>query len=88
MNTRTRPQHRLDLYLATVLGTLPKGYLLPDETLREEIALRAHPRPLAAEIEDSIRHQESEGRIHGLRAETGVKWSLTETGRVWWEQNR
>lgn len=85
---RSRAQHKLDRFLAAALAALPEGYPLPDETLREEMSQRAHPKPLVSEISNSILFMESAGRIHGLRTETGVKWTLTEIGRAWWEQNQ
>lgn len=84
---RTSAQHRLDRFACAELAALPTGYLLLDELLRDAMRIRGYPRPLAAEIENSIRHLEDAGRIHGLRTETGIKWSLTDTGRAWHEQN-
>ncbi len=84
---RTGAQYRLDRFAATVLAALPEGYQLPDEALRDELRLRSHPRALASEIENTIRHMEQTGRFHGLRTEAGVVWSLTNAGRAWHEQN-
>lgn len=84
---RTAAQHRLDRFAAAVLAALPADYQLPDETLREEMRVRSHPRPLASEIENSIRHMENTGRFHGTSTETGVVWCLTTAGRAWHEQN-
>jgi hypothetical protein len=85
---RTLVQHRRDFLIASALAALPPDFpLLPDEVLRDEVMRRAHPRPLASEIDDAIRYQELNRRIHGQRTETGIKWSITEAGRAWLAQN-
>lgn len=84
---RTAAQHRLDRFATACLAALPEGYPLPDAALRDEMRLRAHPRPLDSEIENSLRHMETEKRIHGTRTETGVVWTLTTAGRAWHEQH-
>jgi hypothetical protein len=85
---RTSRQHRIDRAVARVLSQIG-DYLLPQESLIDEVSLLIMaPRPTRAEIEDSIRHHEANGRITGVHGETGPKWKLSDTGRAWWAENQ
>ena len=85
---RTARQHRLDRAVARVLANCG-DYMLPHETLIDEVGLLIMaPRPTRAEIEDSIKHHESSGRITGVNGETGTKWKLNDAGRAWWAENQ
>jgi hypothetical protein len=86
MTARTEYQQRIDRALTRVLLNLG-DYLLPEKSLAAEIELGTHPRPAAAEIAEAIRHADSHRRIISVRADTGLKWKLTELGRAWAAEN-
>jgi len=79
---RTEREHELDRALALLL--LQMGSLLLAERILLDRATRnVAPRGLLSEAEASLRYQESQGRILGVRTETGVQWKLTDLGRAW-----
>ncbi len=81
MNRSSR-QHQIDRALADTLHGLG-DYLLPDRTLRQEIALRVHPRATDTEVAESIRHFDAAGRLTSVQSEAGPKWRLNDTGKAW-----
>ncbi|MDD2763476.1 MAG: hypothetical protein PHE83_05820 [Opitutaceae bacterium] len=85
---RTHRQHRLDRVIARELFNCG-SYLVPESTLIDAImVLGLVPRPTQAEIEESIRHHETEGRLTGVTSDTGTKWKLSDAGRAWWHENQ
>ena len=83
---RTLRQNRIDRALARVLGSIG-DYLLPDATLRTEVALHVVPPPTTAEMDEAIRHADTQRRIIGIQGETGPKWKLSEVGQAWHAEN-
>jgi hypothetical protein len=85
---RTARQHRIDRAVARELFNCG-DYLVPHETLIDAVNLLImEPRPTRAEIEDSIRHHDAEGRLTGIAGEAGTKWKLSDAGRAWWHENQ
>ena len=83
---RTSRQNLIDRALAETLQGLG-DYLLPDKTLRQEIALRVHPRASDTEAGESIAHFDAEKRLTSVRGDTGLKWKLNDTGKAWAAEN-
>jgi len=83
---RTTHQHRIDRALIKTLLDIG-DYMLPDTALRNEIEHCVHPRPTDSEITDAIRHADTNKRITGVRAETGIKWKISDAGRAWAAEN-
>lgn len=83
---RTPRQNQLDRALADTLRGLG-DYLLPDRTLRQEIALRVHPRGTETECAETIAHFDSAGRLTSVQAESGPKWRLNDAGKAWAAEN-
>ena len=63
-------------------------YLLPEDTLRDDVGLRTEPAPLESEFNDRLRGLDSRALIIGTRADYGTKWKLTAAGRVHCSENR
>jgi hypothetical protein len=86
MTTRTDRQHETDI---AVLSSLPPSdaFLVPDKILKAT-ARRCLPfAPTQAELDEAVRYADEHGRICGIHTETGIKWALTEVGRLWLSQN-
>lgn len=83
---RTPRQNKIDRALADTLNGLG-DYLLPDDVLRKEIALRVHPRATETEAAESIRHFDAQGRLTSVQAEAGPKWKLNDAGKAWAAEN-
>ncbi len=83
---RTKRQNQLDRALAEVLKDLG-DYLLPDRTLRQEIALRAHPRATETEAAETIAHFDGAGRLTSVQSDAGPKWKLNDAGKAWASEN-
>ncbi|MBC8009962.1 MAG: hypothetical protein H7067_07685 [Burkholderiales bacterium] len=83
---RTPRQNRIDRALARVL-TDAAPYLIPDTALREDMASRVVPRPTATEIEEAVRHADTERRLTSVPGETGPKWKLNDAGQAWASEN-
>ena len=84
---RNERQHALDRAVASYL-TDCGAYLCPDDTLRASVVASVRPPARAAEITDSVQYLQVERRIHRSNTETGVKWSLTEEGRAWFDRHK
>lgn len=79
---RNERQHDLDRTVIRALlqmGDLP----LRDAYLVDAVRRAAEPAALLSEAEEAVRYAEAQRRIVGIRAETGVKWKLTDAGRAW-----
>ena len=94
---RTARQHRIDRAVARVLAALtlsdPRipvaANMLPEETVIDEVGLLViAPRATQSEIEESIRHHDSSGRLTGVSGDMGTKWKLNDAGRAWWGENQ
>ena len=83
---RTSAQLRTDRALVRILLDAAP-YLMPEAALKEEITLRVIPRPSAGEVEDSIRHADTERRLVAVRTEGGLKYKLSEAGQAWAQEN-
>ena len=85
---RTPRQHTLDR--ATIKSLMDAlGFLVPATALHDAISVKAgHLQPTVAEQAEAILNAERTGRISGLTTETGIKYSLTESGESWAIQNR
>jgi hypothetical protein len=84
---RTRRQIKIAVACAKELVDCGSSYLLPDDAMREGIAMRVIPRPTTAEVDEVIKHLDSERRILGIPAEDGTRWKLTDVGRAWLQEN-
>jgi hypothetical protein len=85
---RTARQHRIDRAVARVLAATG-AYMLPEETVIDEVGLLViAPRATQSEIEESIRHHDSSGRLTGVSGDMGTKWKLNDAGRAWWGENQ
>jgi len=84
---RSRRQYRIDVACAQELVDCGTHYLLPDDALRQGIALRITPRPTTSEVDESIKFMDGERRILGIQADTGPRWKVTDVGRAWLAEN-
>lgn len=85
--SRTARQYRLDRAIARVLANCG-AYLLPQSALIDEVGLLVTaPRPAQSEVEESIKHHDSSGRLTGIQGETETKWKLSDAGRAWHQEN-
>jgi hypothetical protein len=85
---RTARQHRIDRAVARVLAATG-AYMLPEGTVIDEVGLLViAPRATQSEIEESIRHHDSSGRLTGVSGDMGTKWKLNDAGRAWWGENQ
>lgn len=81
--SRAARQHRTDRAVVQSLREVG-GRLVPEAALIDQVAIRLDFLEVTrAEIEDSLRHNEREGRALALTTETGRKWKLTEAGEAW-----
>lgn len=83
---RTPRQHGIDRAIVRVLASIG-DLLLGDTLLRNEVSLHLVPPPTMAELDEAIRHADTQRRIAGIPTETGTKWQITDTGRLWHTQN-
>lgn len=86
MTMRTPRQAYIDNCVLRVLLPI-RDYLLPEQAVRDHMALRASPPALAAEIDDSLSYLESVRRIRAAEGETGPLWRLTTLGRDYCLEN-
>lgn len=84
---RNERQHELDRAVIAVLARMG-NLLLEEKLLLDGVARAVAPRALLSEGEESLRYQESQRRILGVRTETGVAWKLTDEGRAWAAEHR
>lgn len=84
---RTLRQQKIDRAIVRVVNSLPVGILLPDHLLRAEVGMHVVPEPTAAELDDALRHADTQRRIEGIDTETGRQWQITDTGRLWHTRN-
>lgn len=84
---RSPRQHRIDRAIVRVLASLG-DLVLPDNLLREEVGLHLVPAPTTAELDDAIHYADTQRRIAGIATETGIKWQITDAGKIWNTQNR
>jgi len=82
---RTERQHEIDRALARTLLHLG-GYLLPERALRDKIEMSIHPQPTPGEMEGAIRNADAEGRLTKVPGDTGFKYTLSDKGRAWADQ--
>jgi len=83
---RTPRAHSIDRAVARVLHNCGT-YMCPENVLRAEVVSLVIPPPSASEIDDSIRHLDTERCLTGIPAPTGTKWKLSDTGRAWHAEN-
>ncbi len=84
---RTPRQHEIDRAVVRVVNSMPFGVLLPETALRREVGMHVFPEPTTAELDEAIRHTDTQRRMIGILTETGTKWQITDTGRLWHTQN-
>jgi len=60
------------------------GYLLPENSLIDQLRLQVAPAPTMSEAEEWIRWLDSNGYIAGIRSELGgaPKWKITDKGKL------
>jgi hypothetical protein len=83
---RTRRQHTIDRALARILDDA-SPYLMPEQPLREELASRVTPRPSTTEVDDALRHADTELRLSTVQVDTGPKYKLSDIGQAWLSEN-
>ena len=84
---RTKQQIRSDRAILKNLRCVPAGYLLPEDVLRSDAPRFADPALAQTEIDDSLLYLAAQKRIASIATETGIKYQLTDAGRLWLAEN-
>ena len=85
-----KTEREIEIGLAVLEALKECGdYLLPHQHLYRQVRLKVTPSPDLGELDDVLFWLEGERRITSQRnRDTGLKWTITDAGRVWLRQNR
>ena len=84
---RTPRQISVHRAVLQALANVPVGYLLTETMLKADASRQVLPRPTSSEIDAEIRHADVISRIQGIDTEEGIKWQITDAGRLWLANN-
>lgn len=84
---RSLRQQDIQRAVLTALDRIPAPYLMPEDLLLGDTARQLLPRPTVGEISHEIQFADETRRLSGLMTEEGMKYQITDAGRLWLRDN-